>query len=57
MLAGATAVQVGTTSFVRDPKEILDELVAYLSGRGQGAAELTAALRAVRPTVAGGRNI
>ena len=57
MLAGATAVQVGTTSFVRDPKEILDELVAYLRGRGQGAAELTAALRAVRPTVAGGRDI
>ena len=25
MLAGATAVQVGTASFVRDPHEILDE--------------------------------
>ena len=57
MLAGATAVQVGTTSFVRDPHEILAEFTAYLRERGQGAADLTGALRGVRPTVAGGREI
>jgi dihydroorotate dehydrogenase (NAD+) catalytic subunit len=57
MLAGATAVQVGTTSFVRDPHEIFAELVAYLEGRGQGAADLTGDLRGARPTVAGGREI
>jgi dihydroorotate dehydrogenase (NAD+) catalytic subunit len=45
MLAGATAVQVGTASFVRDPREILDEFSAYLRGSGLGAADLTGALR------------
>ena len=45
MLAGATAVQVGTTSFVRDPREILDEFTSYLRGNDLGAAELTGALR------------
>ena len=57
MLAGATAVQVGTTSFVRDPHEILEEFTACLYEHGQAAAELTGALRGVRPKVAGGREI
>jgi dihydroorotate dehydrogenase (NAD+) catalytic subunit len=47
MLAGAIAVQIGTASFVRDPKEILDEFTAYLSEHGLGAAELKGALRSV----------
>jgi dihydroorotate dehydrogenase (NAD+) catalytic subunit len=47
MLAGATAVQVGTASFVRDPHEILDEFASYLKESGLGAAELTGALRGV----------
>lgn len=51
MLAGATAVQVGTTSFVRDPQEILDEFTSYLKENGLGAAELTGALRAPVPAV------
>src|SRR5215210_1612851 len=55
MLAGATAVQVGTASFVRDPREILDEFAAYLQESGLGAAELTGALRGIRPTLTGGR--
>jgi dihydroorotate dehydrogenase (NAD+) catalytic subunit len=54
MLAGATAVQVGTASFVRDPQEILDEFSEYLKKYGLGAAELTGALRGIRPTVTGG---
>ena len=57
MLAGATAIQVGTTSFVRDPHDILAEFAAYLSERGQGAAQLTGALRGVRATVAGGTEV
>ena len=44
MLAGATAVQIGTASFVRDPKEILGEFAAYLDEIGLNAAELTKAL-------------
>jgi dihydroorotate dehydrogenase (NAD+) catalytic subunit len=44
MLAGATAVQIGTASFVRDPREILDEFTAYLRDNGLAAAELTATL-------------
>jgi dihydroorotate dehydrogenase (NAD+) catalytic subunit len=45
MLAGATIVQVGTASFVRDPAEILSEFSEYLREAGMGAAELTGALR------------
>jgi dihydroorotate dehydrogenase (NAD+) catalytic subunit len=46
MLAGATAVQVGTASFVRDPREILEEFTAYLDEVGLGvAAEMTGGLR------------
>ena len=48
MLAGATAVQVGTVSFVRDPKEILDEFVSYLDVAGLIAADLTAGLQEIR---------
>ena len=57
MLAGATAVQVGTTSFVRDPQEIRNEFAAYLTQHGLGAAELVGALRGVRPTVVGGVDV
>jgi dihydroorotate dehydrogenase (NAD+) catalytic subunit len=53
MLAGATAVQVGTASFVRDPHEILDEFTAYLMENSLSAAELTGALRGVRSVVTG----
>jgi dihydroorotate dehydrogenase (NAD+) catalytic subunit len=48
MLAGATAVQVGTASFVRDPKEILNEFASYLDGAGLGAADLTGGLQEIR---------
>lgn len=48
MLAGATAVQVGTASFVRDPAEILNEFTAYLRDTGQRASHLTGALQPVR---------
>ena len=48
MLAGATAVQIGTASFVRDPREILDEFVSYLDETGLVAAELTGALQEIR---------
>jgi dihydroorotate dehydrogenase (NAD+) catalytic subunit len=44
MLAGATAVQIGTASFVRDPREILDEFTAYLRDNGLAAAELITTL-------------
>jgi dihydroorotate dehydrogenase (NAD+) catalytic subunit len=44
MLAGATAVQVGTANFVRDPKEILAEFAAYLEQAELDAADLTRAL-------------
>jgi dihydroorotate dehydrogenase (NAD+) catalytic subunit len=54
MLAGATAVQVGTTSFVRDPQEILDEFTFYLEQNGLRAAELTGTLRGPVPTVTNG---
>jgi dihydroorotate dehydrogenase (NAD+) catalytic subunit len=57
MLAGATAVQVGTASFVRDPHEILDEFTVYLKENSLSAAELTGALRGVRPALTGGEDI
>jgi dihydroorotate dehydrogenase (NAD+) catalytic subunit len=44
MLAGATAVQVGSGSFVREPREILDEFVAYLKENGLRAKDLTGLL-------------
>ena len=45
MLAGATAVQIGTISFVREPGEILREFSEYLDRMGTSAADLTGALR------------
>ena len=57
MLAGATAVQVGTASFVRDPREILGEFTAYLRDDGLSAAGLTGSLRGVRPVLTGGEEI
>ena len=48
MLAGATVVQVGTASFVRDPREILDEFASYLDEAGLKAADLTGALQQIR---------
>ena len=48
MLAGAAAVQVGTASFVRDPREMLDEFVSFLEETGLDAAELTGALQGIR---------
>lgn len=45
MLAGATAVQVGTASFVRDPSQILEEFTAYLENEGLGAGGLTGLLQ------------
>jgi dihydroorotate dehydrogenase (NAD+) catalytic subunit len=57
MLAGATAVQIGSASFVRDPHEILGEFTAYLRENALSAAELTGALRGVRPVLTGGEDI
>ena len=48
MLAGATAVQLGTASFVRDPKEILDEFVGFLDNTGLDAAGLIGGLQGIR---------
>ncbi len=45
MLAGATAVQVGSGGFVREPREILEELAAYVRDAGLTAADLTGGLR------------
>jgi dihydroorotate dehydrogenase (NAD+) catalytic subunit len=57
MLAGATAVQVGTASFVRDPRKLLGEFTSYLKEGGSSAAELTGALRGIRPALRGGGDI
>ncbi len=48
MLAGASLVQVGTASFVRDPKEILDEFASYLDKEGLDAADLIGGLQETR---------
>ncbi len=48
MLAGATAVQLGTASFVRDPKEVLQEFVGFLEDTGLEAAGLTGGLQGIR---------
>jgi dihydroorotate dehydrogenase (NAD+) catalytic subunit len=48
MLAGATAVQLGTASFVRDPAEILSEFVSFLDEDGLHAAGLTGGLEVIR---------
>jgi dihydroorotate dehydrogenase (NAD+) catalytic subunit len=44
MLAGATAVQVGSGSFVRESREILEEFAAYLRENRLRARDLTGAL-------------
>ena len=44
MLAGAAAVQVGSGSFVREPKEMLEEFAAYLEENGLRARDLTGLL-------------
>jgi dihydroorotate dehydrogenase (NAD+) catalytic subunit len=55
MLAGATAVQVGTASFVRDPKEILEEFVVYLNEAQACAADLTGGLQEIRAPMTDGK--
>jgi dihydroorotate dehydrogenase (NAD+) catalytic subunit len=40
MLAGATAVQVGVGSFVREPSEILREFASYLKENRLRAGDL-----------------
>ncbi len=40
LLAGASAVQIGASSFVREPSEILEELAAYLLRSGTSVREL-----------------
>jgi dihydroorotate dehydrogenase (NAD+) catalytic subunit len=57
MLAGATAVQVGTASFVKDPREMLGEFTTYLIENGTSAAGLIGALRGFRPVLTGGDDI
>jgi dihydroorotate dehydrogenase (NAD+) catalytic subunit len=44
MLVGATAVQVGTGSFVREPREILEEFATYLRDNERQARDLTKGL-------------
>jgi dihydroorotate dehydrogenase (NAD+) catalytic subunit len=44
MLAGATAVQVGAGSFVREPRDMLDEFAAYLRENGPRARELSSSI-------------
>jgi dihydroorotate dehydrogenase (NAD+) catalytic subunit len=44
MLAGATAVQVGSSAFSRQPREMLEELGRYLDETGLAARDLTGLL-------------
>jgi dihydroorotate dehydrogenase (NAD+) catalytic subunit len=44
MIAGATAVQVGAGSFVREPREVLEEFAAYLRENGLRARDLSGLL-------------
>jgi dihydroorotate dehydrogenase (NAD+) catalytic subunit len=44
MLVGAAAVQVGAGSFVREPREMLEEFAAYLRENGLRARDLKGAL-------------
>ena len=43
MIAGATAVQVGAGSFVREPRQMLEEFTIYLQEQGISARGLTGA--------------
>lgn len=45
MLAGASAVQVGSGRFAREPETILEELSACLAEMGASARELVGGLR------------
>lgn len=45
MMAGATVAQVGTASFVRDPRDILGEFEEYLEKTGLSASALIGYLR------------
>jgi len=49
MLAGATAVQVGSGSFVRDVREILEGFLSYLEENGLRARDLTESSVPPRP--------
>jgi hypothetical protein len=40
MIAGATAVQVGAGSFVREPRHMLEEFRDYLREQGISARDL-----------------
>lgn len=53
MLAGATAVQFGSGSFVREPLEILEEFSAYLESVGMNAAQLTGGLHDIPGSMTG----
>jgi dihydroorotate dehydrogenase (NAD+) catalytic subunit len=44
MLAGAAAVQIGAGSFVREPREVLEEFAAYLRENGLRARDLSGLL-------------
>ncbi len=44
MLAGAAAVQVGSGSFAREPREMLDEFAAYLRENGLQARKLSGSI-------------
>ncbi len=45
MLAGAAAVQIGSSSFVREPVDVMDEFAAYLRDSGLSARELRGAIK------------
>ncbi len=45
MLAGATAVQVGSGTFARDPHDVLEEFSGYVRESGGSATDLIGALR------------
>lgn len=45
MLAGATAVQLGSGTFARDPRDIREEFAAYVRDSGGSAADFIGALR------------
>jgi dihydroorotate dehydrogenase (NAD+) catalytic subunit len=44
MLAGATAVQIGAGSFVREPREVIEEFAVYLRENGLRARDLSGLL-------------
>jgi dihydroorotate dehydrogenase (NAD+) catalytic subunit len=44
MLAGATAVQIGAGSFIREPREVIEEFAVYLRENGLRARDLSGLL-------------